>query len=365
MADNVNYGLLRIARQRQGLAQGEAARRLGVPQVTLSRYENGVSAPNDDFVRKASGLYDLPESFFRQPDTAFGAPVSVHPMWRKKHDVTAREMDAVVAELNLRAMHIRRLLQAVDHAPKRDIPRLELDEYDGNVERVASLVRAHWLLPSGPIHNLTACAELAGCIIIHSDLSGSSISGVTVSIPGLPPIVLLSTEQPADRMRFTLAHELGHMVLHRFPAPDMEREANAFASALLMPADEIRIALSGRIDMRRLAALKPEWRVSMQGLLYRAQSLELISKGEAAWLWRQFNMMRIKFREPPELDFPPERSGVLSKMVAMHLNAFGYSEGDLAAMFHVHSHTFKEMYPVKEPEPSVLGTRTARLRVIR
>ncbi len=365
MAIQVNYGLLRIARQRQGLAQGEAAKRLGIAQVTLSRYENGASLPSEDFLRRASDLYDLPESFFCQPDTAFGAPVSVHPMWRKKHDVTAHELDAVVAELNLRAIHIRRLLQAVDHAPKRDIPRFDLEDYDGDIERIASIVRAHWLLPRGPVQNLTACVELAGCIVIHSHLNGSAISGVTVSVPGMPPIILLSTEQPADRMRFTLAHELGHMVLHRFPSPDMEQEANAFASALLMPADEIKIALSGRIDMRRLAALKPEWRVSMQGLLYRAQSLNLLTKGEAAWLWRQFNMMRIKLREPPELDFPAEAPSVLSKMVIMHLHAFGYTEQDIAAMFHLHTHTFREMYPIHQPEAPSATATGAKLRVIR
>lgn len=163
-------------------------------------------------------------------------------------------------------------------------------------------------------------------------------------------------------MRFTLAHELGHMVLHRFPSADMEREANAFASALLMPADDMKIALSGRIDLRRLASLKPEWRVSMQGLLYRAQSLNLIGKSEAGWLWRQFNAMRIKLLEPPELDFPTEEPGVLAKMVNVHLNAFGYTENELAALFHIHQHTLREMYAVKKLPAIQNGT--AKLRVI-
>ena len=344
MGKLVNCGLLRVARQHKGLSQGEAARRFGMPQVTLSRYENGISTPNEDFIARASVFYDLPVPFFHQPDVAFGAPVSVHPMWRKKHDVTAREMDVLVAELNLRTIHIRRLLQAVEHAPKRDIPRFDLDEYEGDIERVAATVRAHWLLPAGPVANLTAALEVAGCIIIHSDMKGSAISGVTVSIAGMPPIVLLNKDQPADRMRYTLAHELGHLVLHRFPGPDMEREANEFASALLMPAKDIRAALSGRLDLRRLAALKPEWRVSMQGLLYRAQALEIISKSEAGWLWRQFSSLRMKMREPMELDFPIETPSVLPKMVRLHLDAFGYSLNELAALFHIHPHTLSELY---------------------
>jgi Zn-dependent peptidase ImmA (M78 family)/transcriptional regulator with XRE-family HTH domain len=361
MGKQVNHGLLRIARQHKGVSQGEAARGLGIPQVTLSRYENGVTHPGEEFIGKASILYDLPDSFFYQPDVVFGAPVSVHPMWRKKHDVTGREMDIIVAELNIRTIHIRRLLQAVEHVPKRDIPKFDLDEYEGDIERIAALVRAHWLLPAGPLGNLTAALEMAGCIVVHSDMQGSAISGVTVSVAGIPPIILLNKDQPADRMRFTLAHELGHMVLHRFPGPNMEREANEFASALLMPARDIRGALSGRIDLRRLAALKPEWRVSMQGLLYRAQALEIIDKGEAAWLWRQFSSLRMRMREPPELDFPAEIPSVLPKMVRLHLDAFGYSLDELAALFHIHPHTLSELY---SPDKAPAAARPGRLRLV-
>ena len=98
MGEFVNNGLLRIARQRLGFSQGEAAERLSIPQTALSRYETGVAIPGDEFVARAASVYDMPISFFRQPDTVFGAPVSVHPMWRKKQDVTVREIDRIVAE---------------------------------------------------------------------------------------------------------------------------------------------------------------------------------------------------------------------------------------------------------------------------
>ncbi len=356
----MNNGLLRIARQRKGFSQGEAAKALSIPQVTLSRYENDVASPSEEFIERASRVYDLPTSFFYQPDVAYGAPVSVHPMWRKKHDVTAHELDSIIAEMNLRTMHIKRLLNSLEYVPKRDIPRIDLDRYDGDIERVASLVRSHWLIPSGPISDLTAIAELAGCIVIHSNMNGSSVSGVTISVPGMPPIILLNQDQLADRMRFTLAHELGHLILHRFPNPNMEQEANMFASALLMPASDMKIALAGRLDLRRLAALKPEWRVSMQGILYRAQTLNLIGKSEAGWLWRQFSSLRIKLREPPELDFPIEAPSVLSKMVQLHLEVFGYSVNELSSLFHIFPHTFSEFYPYCD----VKNRKSSKFRVV-
>ena len=356
MSSHVNSGWLRIARQRIGLAQGEAAQRLMIPQVTLSRYENAITIPSDDFFGRAAIFYDLPASFFKQSDPVFGAPVSVHPMWRKKHDVTIRELDRIVAEINIRVMHIRRMLDAVEYAPQSNIPKMDPEDYGGDVEQIAATVRAHWLLPSGPVENLTAAIERAGAIVVLSPLSGSSVSGVTVSVPGLLPIIVLNGEQPADRLRFTLAHELGHLVMHRFPSPTMEEEANEFASALLLPRTEASIALRGKLDLRRLAALKPEWRVSMQALLYRAQTLGLIEKEKAAWLWRQFAMSRMRLREPPELDFQPEQPGVASRMIRLHLDTFGYSKAQLAELLRIHEKQLPEFYDL-DAQPAVSGMR--------
>jgi Zn-dependent peptidase ImmA (M78 family)/transcriptional regulator with XRE-family HTH domain len=362
MPEFVNSALLRVARQRLGFSQGEAAEKLSTPQVTLSRYENAVAVPPDEFIARAASIYDMPISFFRQTDTVFGAPVSVHPMWRKKTDVTVREIDRVLAEMNIRVMHIRRMLDAVEYTPQMNIPRLDPDDYDGDIERIAGIVRAHWLLPSGPIENLTAAVERAGAVIIHSAMGGSTVSGLTVNVPGLLPIIILNQDQPADRMRFTLAHELGHIVMHKFPSPDMEAEANNFASALLMPRAEITIATrGGKLDMARLAALKPEWRVSMQAILYRAQSLELIEKQKAAWLWRKFAMDRMRTREPANLDFPIEQPGVVGRMLRLHLDNFGYSTSELAKIMHANDNLLNDYYDLKAA-PVVQGMK---LRVVR
>lgn len=345
----VNPGLLRIARHAVGISQGEAAGKIGIQQVMLSRYENAIATPSTDVLSRAAQAYDVPVSFFEQTDTVFGAPVSVHPMWRKKQSVTVREMDVIIAEMNVRIIHIRKMFNGVEFEPPSTIPKLDIEAYAGDAEHVASMVRSHWMIPRGPLHDLTAAVERAGAIVIYSPMGGSSVSGVTMAVPGLLPIILLNNEQPSDRARFTLAHELGHLVMHRFPNPEMEKQANTFASALLMPADGIQTALmSGRIDLKRLAALKPEWKVSMQALLYRAQTLGIVSAKQSSYLWRQFNVHRIKLQEPSVLDFPMETPGVISRMLSLHLETFGYSIPDFAKMLHWHAHRVKEMYNLKD-----------------
>jgi Zn-dependent peptidase ImmA (M78 family)/transcriptional regulator with XRE-family HTH domain len=327
-----NGAMLRLARQRRGLHQKDAAPMLGVEQPLLSRVENDLAAATDDILRRAEATYRIPQAFFFLTDTVYGPPVSVHPMWRKKADVTAKDIDSIVAELNIRSMHLRRLLESVDLKTKADVPRLDIDEFD-SVEKIALLVRAHWKIPTGPIKNLTVYAERAGIVVLHSNMAGTSVSGVTFSVPGIPPIVMLNDEQPADRMRFTLAHEIGHLVMHRFPRASMEEEANAFASNLLLPSNDLRQAFRGRkIDLSLLGALKPEWMVSMQSLLMCAHKLGFLTEGQNQYLWKQMSIRGLRLREPPQFDFPKETPTVMPRIVDLYKKSLGYSEEELAKL---------------------------------
>lgn len=345
-----NGAMLRLARQLKGFHQTEAAPKLGVDQSLLSRIENGMAEPREEMILRAEGAYEMPRSFFELTDPVYGAPVSVHPMWRRKADVTMRELDSVVAEMNIRVMHIRRLLEGAEFVNSSNLPRLDIEDYN-DPEQIAALVRAHWKVPRGPIKDLTLLVERAGVLVAHSSLGGASISGATFAVPGMPPLIVLNSEQPADRLRYTLAHELGHLVMHKFPSPEMEDEANAFASALLMPAADIRPHFIGRrIDLALLASLKPEWKVAMQALLMRATFLELVSKNQAQYLWKQISARRLRLREPPELDFPPERPTVIETMLRVHRDALGYSQADLARLLHYRENELSRFYITANPD---------------
>jgi Zn-dependent peptidase ImmA (M78 family)/transcriptional regulator with XRE-family HTH domain len=342
-----NGSMLRLARQKKGFHQKDAAPLLGVEQPVLSRIENGMSQPDDSLLERAVRAYQVPLTFFFLTDTIYGPPVSVHALWRKKADVTARELDSIVAELNIRAMHMRRLLEGVELRAKADIPRLDVDDFDG-VDRIAALVRAHWKLPSGPVRNLTSAAERAGIVVMLSNMAGAAVSGVTFAVPGLPPLVVINEDMPSDRRRFTLAHEIGHLVMHRFPSPTMEDEANEFAACLLMPEADIRPAFIGRrIDVSLLGALKQEWRVAMSALLMRASSLGFLTEGQQQYLWKQFSILKIRMREPVQYDFPHEEPTVVSKIFEVHRGALGYDDTDLAKMLHVFPQSILEYYGVR------------------
>lgn len=353
--------MLRLARQLRGFQQTEAAVALGVANAELSRIETGLKDAPAELVEAAAKVFSLPAEFFDQTDPIYGAPMSVHhAMWRKKSDVPAGELHRVVAELNLRVMHLRRLMEPSEFEPVRKLARFDSDSYGNDSETIANMVRRFWQVPPGPIADLTALVEEAGVVVAHSDLGGSSISGVRFSVPGVPQLIVLNSDQPADRMRFTLAHELGHIVMHRFPTPNMEDEADQFASCFLVPTEDAKPYFLGqRVDLRLLAALKPEWKVSMASLVFAAKRVEAINEGHAQYLWKQFNVNKIKLREPPELDFDREQPQTLGELVSLHLRDLGYSLSDLAAVLKMGESETAKLYSIDFP-----GQRTGHLRVI-
>jgi Zn-dependent peptidase ImmA (M78 family)/transcriptional regulator with XRE-family HTH domain len=352
MADTLNGDLLRIARQYRGFNQKELAERLGVEPSTISRAENGIVHPNEALVEKAAALLRLPKAFFYQADRIYGLPVSVHPMWRKKTAVTQRDSDQFLAGINIRILHLRRLLRALDFEPKLPLPRFEMADYEGNIEQIAADVRRMWLLPSGPIRELTATVETAGIFVFHIDLEHTDIDGVTIGAPDLPPCVFLNKNLPGDRMRFTLAHELAHIVLHRYPSEHMEAEANHFAGALLLPKNDIHNEFVGqKIDLRFLARMKPVWRTSMQNILYRARKLGYVTDAQSQYLWRQFNYHKMRLREPPELDIPVEKTTLVPMLIDLHMRKLGYTAADMQTMLCMEMGDLNDLYGIKPAGP--------------
>ncbi len=357
MPTEFNQDLLRIARQARGWSQTELSRRSGVSQANLSKLENGLINPTEDVMTSVGTALGFPVEFFFQNDRVIGLPMSVQ--YRKRASVGQKAIERLEAELNIRILHIRRLLNAAELEPELSLPRrLDVDEDGGDPERIADLVRRTWLVPSGPIRDLVARVERAGCIIVHCDFAALKVDGFTVQIPDMPPCIFLNRNMPADRQRFSLAHELGHVVMHQVPSPEMEDEANEFASALLMPARDIRPHLAGRrLTLQRLAALKPVWRVSMAALLYRARQIGAITDNQSQYLWRQMSSMGYRPTEPPELDLKVEMPTVLLEIVRLHLEDLGYGLSDLAKALRSSEEDLRALHPLP-------GT-TSHLRVVK
>jgi Zn-dependent peptidase ImmA (M78 family) len=173
----------------------------------------------------------------------------------------------------------------------------------------------------------------------HEKLSAVSMPGRDASAQ----IIVLNSDLPASAQRFALAHEIGHLIMHTAQAtPDMEREADRFASSLLMPADDIRRHLR-RLQFRDLGALKAIWHVPLAALIYRAHDLGEITDRHYQTLNMSLNKLPGgRKREPGE--FPSECPSLMRKVVEHYQKELGYTIGDLAALAVTDVASFQRRY---------------------
>lgn len=326
--ESFNNHILDLLRKARLKTQKQLADECDLTQGHLSKIINGVNSPTEEQIKKFSEVLQYPEAIFFEPGKGYGAPISIHSMFRKKQSTAQKEVDMLEAEMELRLRQLRKLLKAVEVTPPSFLPYYDIEDYEGDAREVARHVRQAWGIPRGPIDNLMEYVEAAGCVVFLCDFGAAKIDGVSLRPTGLPPCIFLNESQPADRMRFTLAHELGHLVMHKTHNPEMEDQANAFAAALLVPRSDIDFGR--RITLSTLAHFKPIWKVSMAMLLVQAKVYNCITKSQSDYLWRQMSASGYRSQEPRELDFSAERPAFINDLIELHREQLEYSDEELS-----------------------------------
>jgi Zn-dependent peptidase ImmA (M78 family)/transcriptional regulator with XRE-family HTH domain len=347
--------MVTLAREGRGLTQSKLARLIGVSQGHLSKIEAGLIPATDQIAERLAVALDYPVEFFALIEPIFG-PGTSEFFHRKRQALSNRVLDQMHATINIRRIHVSRLLRAVELDPD-SIPELDPDAFGENAVEVARAVRAAWNMPKGPVPNVTQALEDAGGIVMLSDFGTPLLDAVSRWVPGLPPLFFVNQDAPGDRARLTLAHELGHMVMHRVARPDMEQQAFEFASEFLMPERDIRTQFDG-LTLDRLISLKLHWKVSMQALLRRAEHLGRIDPGKARYLWSQIARAGYRTREPVEADVPREEPQQLNEILRIYRDLLTYSPDELATLLALTPHELAGLYGVES------GSTRARLRLV-
>ncbi len=337
-----------LRRRMVGLSQEDLEAATGISQGLISKIEQGLREPNEEQLEKFAVALNCLPSFFSQAEREYGPPISAHPMYRKKASVGQKVLDKVIAELSVRLGHARVLLQSVDMEPELPLPQYDPDEFGGRIEEIAGMVRRAWYVPNGPIRSLVEYLERAGILVIFTEMEAARIDGVSYQVAGMPPVIFLNKNMPADRMRFSLAHELAHIVMHRVPSPDMEQQADEFAAAFLMPKEDIAPELTG-LTLAKAAQLKPYWKVSMGALIVRAKTIGKIDQGTYSWLWRQMAVKGYRTKEPAILDFPQEQASLAAALISNLTDNMGYGPHDLEQALHLTYSELATMYDLRQP----------------
>jgi Zn-dependent peptidase ImmA (M78 family)/transcriptional regulator with XRE-family HTH domain len=353
--------MLVLARESRGLTQGELADAMTaqdgagsaeagqpVSQGYVSRAEAGRLPVAGDRLDAFSRALLYPQDLLCLDEPEVGAgPGLVHH--RKKQSVPAAGLRRILAVLNLTRVQLRGL--GVDDWIRGDaIPQIAVDDYD-TPEDAARTVRSKWGVPAGPAPSLVGLLEDAGALVTCRDLiapvpldSGAEtvpVDAVSTRPDGEAPLMLLNNGTPAERQRFTLAHELGHLVMHQVPDPEQELQADRFAAELLMPGREILPQLQGSLDVAGLLELKGHWQVSMWALLRRARTLGAVSDWQYRKLAIELSSLGYRTREPAALQ--PDTPLAVERLVAEQQRR-GHSLAELARRAYLHPDEFTRLY---------------------
>jgi Zn-dependent peptidase ImmA (M78 family) len=241
---------------------------------------------------------------------------------RNRASTKASTLRRLHAQINLLRLYLQRLAtDATASLTEFRLVPLQVGGMD-SPEDAARALRRSLRLPDGPVESVTAIAESVGALVVPMSLGGREVDATSLHPPGEAPVFVVNTDAPAERQRFTLAHELGHIACA--PAADMDAEemAQAFASELLAPAAQVRPDLKAApITPARLLQLKARWRMSAAALLRRAVDLAVITDSRYRALNTQMSALGWKTGEPEPL--PAEVPTVVPALVGAAIRSTG------------------------------------------
>lgn len=331
----------------------------------VSQAENMKKTPSPELIREFARVLNFPVDFFYRPVASLPPSDAFHfratSRLAKKDEATARSLSTLAIELS-------DWIEATYRAPEPAIPELQdLIDSDDELppEQAAEALRGAWGLGVAPIKNLLKLLESKGAKVYSAGGPLKAIDAFSFR-HGHTPVIFLNVHKSAERLRFDLAHELGHLVMHGGslqvePGKEKEQAANDFASSFLMPRADVLGAIRGNLMLEDILMLKRRWRVSAMALNLRAHRLGVISEWTYGTLAKQLSMAGFRRGEPGS-DLLVESSSLLTQVMSdMRIRGEGFSE--IARSLNVRPHDIQDLM-LGIVTFAIQGDATARSRGI-
>ena len=318
------------ARRRRGMTKTRLAADIGVNLRSVSAYESGAFNPEPDRLAAIGRTLKFPQGFFLGDDIE--EPAIDTASFRSLSKMTARQRDTALGSGAI-AMLLSEWIEAHFDLPAPDVPDLGRH---ASAESAAATVRQSWGLGELPIGNMVHLLESKGVRVFSLAIDAVEVDAFSMWRRDRP-FVFLNTYKSAEHGRFDAAHELGHLILHRHAAPNgqqAEQDANAFASALLMPPASVRAHAPRFATIHNLMPLKELWGVSLAAMVHRLHRLNLLSEWHYRKLYIEISSRGYRKKEPN--GGPREVSQVLQKVFSA-LRAEGISKEEVAQAVNVHT----------------------------
>lgn len=305
---------IKIARRAAGLSQRAVAEAVGVSAMAISKYERELDTPSSDVLLRLAQALDVKTEYFLRPVTVTVTAAS----YRRRTSLPRKQEHAIMGQIQEWLERYLDVESFFNGPPGFDLPA-DLSRRVASLSEVEQVVlglRRAWHLGWDPIENLVEVLEDRGIKVGQVD-GHEDFDALTFWAADNIPVIVVKRGPPGDRQRFSLAHELGHLVLEPAEGVDAEKAAYRFAGAFLVPESVVHFELGPerqRLDLYELHLLKHKYRLSMQAWIYRAKDLGILSESAATQLFQQFRQQGWHRQEPGD-PIPPEEPGRLKRLV--------------------------------------------------
>ncbi|MCB9194853.1 MAG: ImmA/IrrE family metallo-endopeptidase [Flavobacteriales bacterium] len=283
------------ARLLSGLSLQDVADRLSksVTRQAIYRYEKGEVIPDSETIAELSNLFNVRTDFFFRTTT-----VEIGAVEYRKLKIPAKEETRIKEQTKdylSRYLELEDILGIkVDFVnPLKDYPAVT--EY-ANVNQAANILRDKWGLGSSAISNIAELLEDKNIKVLKIKADGRFDGLQTYANRKIPVIAynINELDNKKDRIRFTLLHELAHLLL-RFNESithnQKEKLCHQFAGAMLFPDSAIKQELGEfrhRLSINELGNIKKQYGISMQAIVMRANICKIVNDN---YKRQFFNMM--------------------------------------------------------------------------
>ncbi|SFM05238.1 helix-turn-helix domain-containing protein [Halanaerobium salsuginis] len=355
---NFNGERLKKSRIYRNMTISELADKIGVTKQAVSQYEKGVISPKPEVLFKLISTLNFPMDFFKEEDlvnskienTFFRALLST-----KNLDLATQEVKPEII------VRIYDFLSNYLDFPKLDLPDLKNIETK-DIEDVAGMLRSYWKLNENPISNMVSLLEKKGVIVSSLATDSHKIDAFTqiqtIADMQYYCVVLGNDKQSMVRRAFDAAHELGHIILHnklvnikdlsKEEFKKIEKEANQFAAAFLLPRNAFYADLINPTNLDSYLKLKKKWKVSIAAMVMRAKQLGRISSKQYQNLMKQISYRKWRRNEPYDDIWKVQRPQLFKKAIEILI------ENNVLTGSQIVMELSKENYSIKPEEIEAL-----------
>ena len=321
---------IRQARLLAGMSQEQLVNKLlernyKITKQAISKYEKNKSTAPAQFLLLASSILGVPTSYFsHEPKVEMQwLAFRKHSQLATADQVAIKSYASDVAELQMELQNLLYPHAEVQLPPVRSVRTFE------EAEQMAWELRRVWGLGDRPIDSLVRTAEKHYVVVVAWHKGQGKFDGLS-GWCGQHPVTVMNTEVDIDRRRFTLAHELGHLLMDT-DTSEAEELANRFAGAFLVTSQSAIYELGNRrtrIDWEEFGILKRKYGLSIGGWIHRARDLGIITEHYARQLLIQRSQMGWRKQEPTEYAYKGDEQPLLLDQMAHHASSEGLMNSD-------------------------------------